>query len=69
MRLRARDEPRRAELALFWSDAAAVARSISTVLEPVKLDDPVMGHLCPHVHCHVRPQHQSDDAHALLNRA
>jgi diadenosine tetraphosphate (Ap4A) HIT family hydrolase len=55
------------ELALFWNEVAAVARSISMVLDPVKLDYLVMGHLCPHVHCHVYPQYENDDPHGLLN--
>lgn len=26
-----------------------------------------MGHLCPHVHCHVYPMGQTDDPHALID--
>ena len=55
------------ELRLFWLDVAAVARTISTVLAPCKLDYLVMGHLCPHVHCHIYPQYDHDDPHALIN--
>jgi diadenosine tetraphosphate (Ap4A) HIT family hydrolase len=26
-----------------------------------------MGHLCPHVHCHVYPQYAHDNPHALID--
>ena len=55
------------ELRLFWIDVAAVGRCISALFAPVKLDNLVMGHLCPHVHCHVYPQYRADDPHALIN--
>ena len=37
------------------------------MLAPCKLDYLVMGHLCPHVHCHIYPQYDHDDPHALIN--
>ena len=37
------------------------------MFEPVKIDTLVMGHLCPHMHCHVYPQYIHDDPHALIN--
>ena len=55
------------ELRLFWRDVAAVGRTIEAVFSPAKIDDLVMGHLCPHVHCHVYPQYWDDDPHGLLN--
>jgi diadenosine tetraphosphate (Ap4A) HIT family hydrolase len=55
------------ELRLFWIDVAAVGRTISALFAPVKLDNLVMGHLCPHVHCHVYPQYRTDDPHALVD--
>lgn len=55
------------ELGLFWADVAAVAQAVSSVFAPVKLDYLVMGHLCPHVHCHLLPQYADDDPHGLLN--
>jgi diadenosine tetraphosphate (Ap4A) HIT family hydrolase len=55
------------ELRLFWADVAAVGRTISALFAPLKLDSLVMGHLCPHVHCHVFPQYAHDDPHALIN--
>jgi diadenosine tetraphosphate (Ap4A) HIT family hydrolase len=55
------------ELRVFWTDVAAVGRAISVLFSPVKLDNLVMGHLCPHVHCHVYPQYATDDPRALVN--
>jgi diadenosine tetraphosphate (Ap4A) HIT family hydrolase len=55
------------ELRLFWGDVAAVGRTLTALFAPVKLDNLVMGHLCPHVHCHVYPQYAEDDPHALVN--
>lgn len=55
------------ELRLFWIDVADLARTIQRLFAPVKLDYLVMGHLCPHVHCHVFPQYADDDPHGLLN--
>lgn len=50
-----------ATLAGFWSDVAAVGRAVTKVFRPVKIDNLVMGHRCPHVHCHVYPQYENDD--------
>ena len=55
------------ELRLFWLDVAAVGRTVDALFAPVKLDNLVMGHLCPHVHCHVYPQYEHDDPHALID--
>ena len=55
------------ELALFWTDVAAIAQVVHQLFRPVKIDYLVMGHLCPHVHCHVYPQYEHDDPHGLLN--
>jgi diadenosine tetraphosphate (Ap4A) HIT family hydrolase len=55
------------ELTGFWSDVAAVSRVVLQLFHPVKLDSLVMGHLCPHVHCHIYPQYERDDPHALIN--
>ena len=55
------------ELCSFWQDVAAIGRSITAVLTPAKLDYLVMGHLCPHVHCHLYPQYESDDPHRVSN--
>jgi diadenosine tetraphosphate (Ap4A) HIT family hydrolase len=55
------------ELRLFWADVAAIGRVVTALFAPVKLDNLVMGHLCPHVHCHVYPQYRGDDPHALID--
>ena len=55
------------ELQLFWTDVSAVAHAVATLFSPVKIDYLVMGHLCPHVHCHVYPQYENDDPNGLLN--
>jgi diadenosine tetraphosphate (Ap4A) HIT family hydrolase len=55
------------ELCRFWNDVAAVGRTITALFAPAKLDYLVMGHLCPHIHCHVYPQYGGDDPHALIN--
>jgi diadenosine tetraphosphate (Ap4A) HIT family hydrolase len=55
------------ELHAFWADVAALGRTITNLFEPVKLDNLVMGHLCPHVHCHVYPQYPTSDPHALID--
>lgn len=48
-------------LVAFWRDAADVGRAIEQVFSPVKLDSLIMGHRCPHVHCHLYPLYPSDD--------
>ncbi len=48
-------------LAGFWADVARVGRAVESLFEPVKIDSLVMGHRCPHVHCHVYPQYAWDD--------
>lgn len=49
------------QLSAFWSDVQRAGRAIQTVFEPRKIDYLVMGHRMPHLHCHVFPQHSSDD--------
>lgn len=56
-----------ATLIAFWRDAAAVGRAIEQLFSPVKLDNLVMGHRCPHVHCHLYPQYSSDDPYRLVD--
>lgn len=55
------------ELRLFWSDVTTIGRTIDALFSPAKIDNLVMGHLCPHVHCHVIPQHWDDDPHGEIN--
>ena len=47
--------------AAFWDDVAAVGHAITLEFRPVKLDLLIMGHRCPHLHCHVYPQYLDDD--------
>jgi diadenosine tetraphosphate (Ap4A) HIT family hydrolase len=56
-----------AELQQFWIDVTRVSRVIVDLFRPVTLDTLILGHLCPHVHCHVFPQYQDNDPHALVN--
>lgn len=49
------------QLSAFWADAQRAGRAIQAVFEPRKIDYLVMGHRMPHLHCHVFPQHSSDD--------
>jgi diadenosine tetraphosphate (Ap4A) HIT family hydrolase len=55
------------ELNQFWIDVSRAGQVISELFRPVKIDSLVMGHLCPHVHCHVYPQYAHDDPRALIN--
>jgi diadenosine tetraphosphate (Ap4A) HIT family hydrolase len=56
-----------AERASFVEDVVAVSKAISSLFVPVKIDLLMMGHLCPHLHCHVFPQYQEDDPHAPVD--
>ncbi len=48
-------------LSAFWLDVQRTGRAVAAVVEPRKIDYLVMGHRMPHLHCHVFPQHASDD--------
>lgn len=50
-----------ATLSEFWLDVQRAGRAIAKVYEPCKIDYLVMGHRMPHLHCHVFPQHSTDD--------
>lgn len=50
-----------ATLAGFWAGVARAGRAIDDTLHPTKIDYFVMGHRMPHVHCHLYPQHLTDD--------
>lgn len=52
------------ELQGFTTDLARLGRALHDIYRPVKLDQLIMGHLCPHLHCHVFPQYPEDDPHA-----
>jgi diadenosine tetraphosphate (Ap4A) HIT family hydrolase len=57
----------RRERAAFVEDLASVGRAVAQAFGPVKLDTLMMGHLCPHLHCHIYPQYDHDDPHKLIN--
>ncbi|HXH33358.1 MAG TPA: HIT family protein [Plantibacter sp.] len=58
-----------AALWAFWSDVQHAARAIDEVFQPKKLDYLVMGHRMPHLHCHLLPQHATDDPRRNVNIA
>lgn len=49
------------QLSAFWTDVQRVGRAIGSTCNPRKIDYLVMGHRMPHLHCHVFPQHATDD--------
>lgn len=54
-------------LGAFWTDVARVGAAIDDLFAPMKLDSLVMGHQCPHLHCHIYPQYADDDPAALID--
>ncbi len=48
-------------LSAFWADVQRAGRAIEATFSPKKVDYLVMGHRMPHLHCHVLPQHATDD--------
>jgi len=56
-----------AALAAFWADVAWVGATVTDLFHPVKLDNLVLGHSCPHLHCHVFPQYQDGDPAAPVD--
>lgn len=49
------------ELSAFWRDVQRAGRAVGVAFVPRKIDYLVMGHRAPHLHCHVFPQHLTDD--------
>lgn len=49
------------QLSAFWRDVQRAGRAIEEEFAPRKIDYLVMGHRMPHLHCHVFPQHATDD--------
>jgi diadenosine tetraphosphate (Ap4A) HIT family hydrolase len=49
------------QLAGFWADVQRAARVIGEVFQAKKIDYLVMGHRMPLLHCHLLPQHATDD--------
>jgi diadenosine tetraphosphate (Ap4A) HIT family hydrolase len=54
-------------LKAFWADVAWVGAAVADLFAPVKLDNLVLGHQVPHVHCHVLPQYEGDDPLAPID--
>ena len=57
------------QLGRFWRDVQHTGRLIEEVFSPRKIDYLVMGHQMPHLHCHLLPQHASDDPRRNVNIA
>lgn len=57
------------QLARFWVDVQRAARVINGVFRSQKIDYLVMGHRMPHLHCHLLPQHATDDPLRNVNIA
>ncbi|MFB7252371.1 HIT family protein [Microbacterium sp. NPDC056234] len=57
------------QLASFWRDVQRAARAIDEVFRSKKIDYLVMGHRMPHLHCHLLPQHATDDPLRNVNIA
>lgn len=51
----------------FWSDVQHSGRAIATVFASRKIDYLVMEHRMPHLHCHLLPQHHTDDPLRNIN--
>lgn len=49
------------QLSRFWTDVQRAGRAIGAAFQPQKIDYLVMGHRMPHLHCHLLPQHATDD--------
>jgi diadenosine tetraphosphate (Ap4A) HIT family hydrolase len=58
-----------AERAAFMDDVARASQAVDELFHPVKLDVMMMGHLCPHLHCHVFPQYPDGDPATLIDIA
>ncbi|MEP7019339.1 MAG: HIT family protein [Pseudonocardiales bacterium] len=54
-------------LRAFWADVAWVGAAVADLFAPVKLDNLVLGHQVPHLHCHVLPQYETDDPLAPID--
>ena len=56
------------ELAGFWRDVADTA-ALQRVFGAVKINDAVLGNLCPHVHCHLVPLYATEIPPPVLDWA
>jgi RimJ/RimL family protein N-acetyltransferase/diadenosine tetraphosphate (Ap4A) HIT family hydrolase len=50
-----------AEAAAFFDDVQAVARSVWTLWQPVKINYRISGNHVPHLHCDVLPRYRDED--------
>jgi diadenosine tetraphosphate (Ap4A) HIT family hydrolase len=46
--------------AAFWREAMAVARSVASVAQPVKMNYEIHGNTLPHLHLHLYPRSADD---------
>jgi diadenosine tetraphosphate (Ap4A) HIT family hydrolase len=44
----------------FWAEAMAVARALSEIYSPVKINYGIHGNVIPHLHMHLWPRHTDD---------
>ena len=48
------------EMVAFWRESMAVARALSSLLEPVKMNYEIHGNSIPHLHLHLYPRFPGD---------
>ncbi len=48
------------EMAAFWADCMRVARALSDLLQPVKMNYEIHGNSIPHLHLHLYPRFRGD---------
>jgi diadenosine tetraphosphate (Ap4A) HIT family hydrolase len=48
------------ESAAFWGDCMKVARSLSVLLQPTKMNYEIHGNTIPHLHMHLYPRYPGD---------
>lgn len=56
------------ELHKFWDEVSFIAKIVSELSAPVKINYAVFGNLCPHLHCHILPQRFESDPHAAIKQ-
>ncbi len=53
------------EHAAFWSEVSNVARAIEDVYAPIHVNFQILGNQDPHVHVHIVPRYDPDQAPSL----
>jgi diadenosine tetraphosphate (Ap4A) HIT family hydrolase len=48
------------ESAAFWGDCMKVARALSALLQPTKMNYEIHGNTIPHLHMHLYPRYPGD---------